>query len=190
MAVFDPDAEDIKRVAKGDPSAAARLVRAHGDRLLAVAWRMLGSQAAAEEIVQETFLRMWRHAASWQPGKAKFSTWLHRVTVNLCYDYLRKASVKYELTAGDDLPEQQSAAPDAEQQMVEDSEVNALRQAIDRLPERQKMALILCLYQECSNAQAAEIMEVSVEAIESLLARARKALKADLQLKQDMALEA
>ena len=72
---------------------------------MAVAYRMLGSQEAAEDVVQEAFIRMWKNARKWQPGAARFSTWLHRVTINLCYDRLRKASTRHEYAAGDDLPD-------------------------------------------------------------------------------------
>ena len=103
MASDDPDLYHVQRIAKGDAASARALVEAHGDRLMAVAYRMLGEREAAEDVVQETFIRMWRHARNWKPDKARFSTWLHRVAINLCYDRLRKASSKYEQAAGDDL---------------------------------------------------------------------------------------
>lgn len=186
----DSDEEDVRLVATGDRMAAARLVNAHGDRLMAVAWRMLGSREAAEDVVQEAFIRMWQHAKDWQPGAAKFSTWLHRVAVNLCYDRLRKASYRYEHPAGDDLPDMASDRPDAEAVLTRTGELTALRNALDRLPPRQKMAVILCHYEEHSNAAAAAMMEISLEALESLLSRARRSLKADLKLKEDLALGA
>ena len=186
MAKVDPDIEDVRAISRGDRQAARRLIDAHGDRLMAVAYRILHDRGAAEDIVQEAFIRMWKHAKNWQQENALFSTWLHRVTINLCYDRLRKASTRYEHAAGDDLPDRADATPDASQVMSRGQEASALRAAIERLPERQRTAIVLCHFEEMSNAEAAEILEVSVSALESLLARARRSLKADLQLRQDL----
>lgn len=182
LIITDPDTSDIRQVARGDAAATRRLVERHGDRLMAVAWRMTGSREHAEDIVQEVFIRMMDAAGAWQPGKARFSTWLHRVAVNLCYDRLRKASARYEHAAGDDLPELTDEAPTADEEMEAGERGMAVREALDRLPERQKMAIILCHYEEMTNREAAEAMEISVEALESLLSRARRAMRADMKL--------
>jgi RNA polymerase sigma factor (sigma-70 family) len=86
----DPDGELVARVGAGDRAAARLLVARHVDKLLALARRMLGDGAEAEDAVQDTFLKLWTHAARWQPGGAKFETWLFRVAINACYDRLRK----------------------------------------------------------------------------------------------------
>ena len=70
--------------------AAAELIARHSDRIFAIGYRMLGDQLSAEDLTQEVFFKVWKHAGKWEPGRALFSTWLHRVTVNLCYDHLRK----------------------------------------------------------------------------------------------------
>ncbi|GGD09006.1 RNA polymerase sigma factor [Aquisalinus flavus] len=182
MSLEDPDIEDIRLLARGDAAAASRLVLRHSDRLMAVAYRMTGTRSAAEDIVQEAFIRMMRQAADWQEGKALFSTWLHRVTVNLCYDRLRKASTRYEQAAGDDLPEQMADDPGADAVLEARERGLAVRAALDRLPERQKMAIVLCHYEELSNHEAAEAMDISIEALESLLARARRLMRKDMKL--------
>ncbi len=186
LAVNDPDIEFVRRIAKGDAEAARVLVEAYGDRLMAVAYRMLGNRDAAEDIVQEAFIRMWKHACNWRPETAMFSTWLHRVTINLCYDRLRKASTRYEHTAGDDLPEMVDGKADGLATLEASERGSALQEALERLPERQKMAVVLCHFEELSNVEAAEFMEISVYALESLLARARRALRCDTQLQDDL----
>ena len=88
--MHDPDAEDVAGAGRGARAAAARLIARHTPRLLTVARRMLGAQAEAEDAVQDVFLKLWTHAARWRPGAAKFETWLYRVTLNACYDRLRR----------------------------------------------------------------------------------------------------
>src|SRR6201996_1138160 len=88
--MHDLDAQDVAEAGGGDRAAAARLIARHSSRLLTVARRMLGGQAEAEDVVQDVFLKLWTHAARWRPGKAKFETWLYRVTLNACYDRLRR----------------------------------------------------------------------------------------------------
>ncbi|WP_306250942.1 RNA polymerase sigma factor [Parvularcula sp. IMCC14364] len=190
LVVHDPDLDYVRGVARGDAAAARVLVDAYGDRLMAVAYRMLGTRDAAEDIVQEAFIRMWKHACTWQPETAVFSTWLHRVTINLCYDRLRKASTRYEHAAGDDLPDSADTRADGLQSLEEAERAVLLRAALERLPERQKTALVLCHFEEMTNAEAAEIMEVSVQAVESLLARARRGLKGDVVLQTGLSGEA
>src|ERR1700761_5810592 len=88
--MHDPDAEDVAKAGRGDRAAAARLVARHSPKLFALARRMLGVQGEAEDAVQDVFLKLWTHAPRWQPGAAKFETWLYRVALNACYDRLRR----------------------------------------------------------------------------------------------------
>ena len=88
--VSDPDEELVRRIGSGDDAAMQALVSRKLPRLLALARRMLGDAAEAEDVAQETFLRIWRNAARWRPGAARFDTWIHRVALNLCYDRLRR----------------------------------------------------------------------------------------------------
>ena len=177
----DPDAEDVAKAGRGDRDAAARLIARHAPKLLTVARRMLASQAEAEDVLQEVFLRLWTHAARWQPGRAKFETWLYRVMLNQCYDRLRRRPTQ-PLEAASEVADE-TVSPDAGLEQAALS--RQVAGALETLPERQKAAILLCHFQEASNIEAAEIMNLSVEALESLLARGRRTLRAQLaHLKQ------
>ena len=101
---IDPDAGLVARAGKGDRAAAQALMARHLPKMLTLARRMLHDPAEAEDAVQEAFLRLWTHAARWRPGRAKFETWLYRVTLNQCYDRLRKKPVE-PLEAAADVPD-------------------------------------------------------------------------------------
>jgi RNA polymerase sigma-70 factor (ECF subfamily) len=168
----DEDTELASRTAKGDRDAYALLVRRHLPRILAVTRRMLGSDALAEEAAQDALLRLWTHASSYDPEKARLSTWLTRVTANICLDRLRKRSEEA-------WPENFDVAlpPTQDRQLMEDQVAEKVNEALQKLPERQRLALVLCHYEDMSMAEAAGIMETTPEAIESLLSRARRALR-------------
>jgi RNA polymerase sigma factor (sigma-70 family) len=172
----DPDTELVARVGKGDRAAAQALMARHLPGMLALARRMLSGQAEAEDCVQEAFLKVWTHAARWKPGQAKFETWLYRVTLNQCYDRLRRRPTA-GLEAAADIPD---GSPAADKQM-EDAAISAeVDAALQDLPERQRAAILLCHYQERGNIEAAEMLGISVEALESLLARGRRTLRTKL----------
>ena len=173
----DPDGELVVRIAAGDHAAARALLGRHLPRILNLSRRMLGSQAEAEDVAQEVFLRVWTHAARWQPGGAKFETWLHRVAMNLCYDQLRKKKPA-NIEA---VPEPVDPAPGPASVLYQSQLGAAVDAALAALPERQKEAIVLCHHQGLSNIDAAEVMGVSVEALESLLARGRRTLKGQLK---------
>lgn len=170
----DPDEDLVRRVGAGDTAAVQALVARKLPRILALATRMLGDAAEAEDVAQETFLRIWRHASGWRRGHARFDTWIHRVALNLCYDRLRR---RRERTM-DELPEvvDEAALPDA---FAGDDE-RCVERAMQRIAPRQREAIVLVYYQEMSNTEAASAMQVSVDALESLLARGRRALQAML----------
>ncbi|WP_137135432.1 RNA polymerase sigma factor [Rhizobium sp. FKY42] len=171
---LDPDAELVRRVALGEPSAMRDMVSAKLPRLLALAQRMLGDRTEAEDVAQETFLRIWKHAGTWRQGGAKFDTWAHRVALNLCYDRLRR---KREVLT-DALPEQIDTGPLPDAGLMA-AESNALRveRALQSLAPRQREAIILVYYQDMSNREAADVLKISVDALESLLARGKRALQ-------------
>jgi RNA polymerase sigma factor (sigma-70 family) len=179
--VVDPDTELVARVGKGDRAAAQVLMARHLPAMLALARRMLSGQAEAEDCVQEAFLKVWTHAARWQPGKAKFETWLYRVTLNQCYDRLRKRPTE-PLDAAADVPDGSDSPDRGLEAAALETEVSA---ALADLPERQRAAILLCHYQEHGNIEAAEILGISVEALESLLARGRRALRIKLSHLRD-----
>ncbi|HUO97856.1 MAG TPA: RNA polymerase sigma factor [Rhizomicrobium sp.] len=173
---FDPDTELVARVGKGDRAAAQALMARHLPHMLRLARRMLSSQAEAEDCVQDAFLKLWTHAGRWKPGQAKFETWLYRVTLNQCYDRLRKKPV-LGLDAAAQVADLAPAADTVLERVGVAAEVEA---ALQTLPDRQRAAILLCHYDERGNAEAAEILGVSVEALESLLARGRRTLRMKL----------
>ncbi|WP_249675009.1 sigma-70 family RNA polymerase sigma factor [Acidocella sp. C78] len=123
------------------------------------------------------FLRVWRQARAWRPGAARFDTWLHRVALNLCMDRLRR---RREVAVADP-PEQADPAPGADFMLARDAESRRVERAVAGLPARQREALVMQVYQGLSNIEAAAALGISVEALESLLARARRALRQQLE---------
>lgn len=177
----DSDEALVRRAGLGDRAAAALLVERHTRMIYAASYRMLGSKAAAEDAAQETFLRLWRHASKWKPKGAKFETWLYRVAMNICLDQLRKSKREAPEEAAPGGMDGRADSADRQDQKIFAAERRfAIDDALEKLPERQKLAITLCHYQELSNIEAAEIMEISVEALESLLARGRRALRESL----------
>ena len=172
----DPDDELVRRAGLGDAAAVQALVARKLRRVLALAERMLGDPSEAEDVAQETFFKVWRNAPRWRPGAAKFDTWLHRVTLNLCYDRLRRRREKP--TA--DPPDTPDPGPAPDRGLMAAAVGERVRAAMQALPPRQREAIVLCHYQELGNIEAAGLMGVSVEALESLLSRGRRALKAAL----------
>ncbi|HKU00594.1 MAG TPA: RNA polymerase sigma factor [Paraburkholderia sp.] len=172
----DPDAELVARVGARDAGAVRMLVLNKLPRLVALATRMLGDRMEAEDVAQEAFVRIWKQAPHWRSGEAKFDTWLHRVALNLCYDRLRG---RREAPA-ETLPDEPDPAAAPEQRLEARTRDERVRAALAALPVRQREALVLTYYQELSNLEAAGLMGISVDALESLLARARRTLRAQL----------
>ena len=162
--------------ANGDAGAARILTARLLPRVLSHAARVLGDRAEAEDVAQEAMLRLWRAAADWQAGGAKPSTWLYRVVANLCTDRLRKR----RWVPLDAAPEPEDGAPGVAERMIEADRAAALEQALSALPERQRQAVILRHLEGLSNPEIAEVMEVGVEAVESLVARGKRGLVAAL----------
>jgi RNA polymerase sigma factor (sigma-70 family) len=175
--VEDPDAGLVLLTGQGDAEAASRLVARHLPRMTALARRMLGDSAEAEDVAQDVFLKVWTQAKRWQPGAAKFETWLHRVAINACLDRLRKKRG----VPLDDIDERVDPALNPEQTLAQAQTARAVDAALQTLPERQRAAIALCHYQGLTNIEAAKALDVSVEALESLLSRGRRALKEKLR---------
>lgn len=174
--VADPDEDLVKRVGAGDPAAVQAMVARKLPRMLSLAQRMLDDAAEAEDVAQEAMLRAWKQAPRWTPGQARFDTWLHRVALNLCYDRLRR---RREI-ATDDMPDHVDDGPAPDRGLLAAETGAQVQAALSRLPPRQREAIVLCHYQELGNIEAAALMEISVEALESLLSRGRRALRTAL----------
>lgn len=168
----DPDAELLARYAAGDRTAAQTLTRRLTPGVLALARRQLQDAAEAEDVAQEAMMRLWKIAPDWQPGQARVSTWLYRVAFNLCTDRQRRQRP-------DALPPDWDGASDQPpevERIQQKSRVAALDAALTDLPERQRQAVVLRHLDGLANPEIAEIMAVSVEAVESLAARGKRAL--------------
>lgn len=166
----------LSRIAEGDRRAFAQLMDRHIDRAHGLAKRVLGNKSDAEDVVQDAFMKVWQKAGQWQPGRAQFSTWLYRVVVNRCLDLKRKPVN----TALDNVAEQSDDRPDAYEDIAARQRQAEIAAAVANLPERQRTAIALSYTAGMSNAQAAETMEISVKAFESLLVRAKRELRGRL----------
>jgi len=177
---IEADAALVARVGAGEPLAMRTLVDAHLGLIHGYAWRMLGDRGEAEDVAQEAFLRLWKQAAFWR-AEARITTWLHRVAHNLCVDRLRRRPA----ISGEEMPEPPDFAPGPAGEHFRAQVADAVNVALARLPDRQRAAIALVHYQEMGNIEAADIMGVSVEALESLLSRGRRALRAALRDRRD-----
>ncbi len=166
-------------VVRGDHDSFRVLAARYMNMLYSVAFRMYPQKSDAEDIVQEALLRLWSKAHLWnREGGASVSSWIYRVTYNLCIDQKRREKGGAAVPV-DDL---QLAGDMAADKPLKDSQRRAVvSAAVQDLPERQRAALVLCHYQGLGNAEAAAIMGTTVKGIEGLLVRARKTLKERLQ---------
>jgi RNA polymerase sigma factor (sigma-70 family) len=169
----DPTDEALlSQYAAGDGSAAAVLTRRLLPRVYRHALRMLGDAAEAEDAAQETMMRLWRVAPDWRSGEAQITTWLFRVTANLCKDRLRKRRA----LGLDEIAEPPDPAPGVARTMQDRQRRDALQQALQALPDRQRQAVILRHIEGLSNPEIADIMDITPGAVESLTARGKRAL--------------
>ncbi len=169
------DADLLARAGKRDANAFAQLVDRHFPVVHRVVWRMMNGHADAEDVAQEAFLRLWRDPAQVREGAA-LRGWLMRVATNMVTDRFRAKPMQ----AMDDDFDVADGRDNAEEQLDRSRAVRTVDSAIASLPDRQKLALTLVHFEHLSNSAAASIMEVSVDALESLLARARRSLKEHL----------
>lgn len=169
----DLDEELLDRLATNDEAAFRLLVERHIDRAFGIALRLLGSRADAEDVVQDTMLKVWTHRGRWEHGRAKFSTWLYRVVTNRCIDLHRRPRTDNV----DAVPEPADAKPDACSTMQRNEITQLLEAAIQKLPEQQRVAVILSYHENMSNGDIAEVMSTTVAAVESLLKRGRQQLR-------------
>lgn len=162
-------------VVSGDHRAFAAIVERHTDKFFGAAFRVCGRVHDAEDIVQEAFVKLWTKREQWKPGRgAKFTTWFYRVVVNTALDYVRRKKLHY----GDDhLAYTADQSPGQDVVMMMSEEQAQLERAIQALPERQKVAVNLCFYEDLPRQEAADVMEISLKALESLLMRGKAALR-------------
>jgi RNA polymerase sigma-70 factor (ECF subfamily) len=164
------------RIVRGDERAFGELARRHAGRLRMIALRFCGDAAEADDVVQDTFLTVWRRASSWQPDGPPFGAWLTRITINLAIDRHRRHRLRrfFGLEAATEVAD---AQPTAEQETGARAALAAVTRDIGALPARQRAVILLAADGERSNADIAFAMGLSVGAVEQLLVRARRTLR-------------
>ena len=168
------DDDSMLRIGRGDRTAYAMLVGRHLPRHLGFATKLLGNSAEAEEVMQEAFIRVWKHAVNWDLSReTRFTTWFYRVITNLCYDVCRK---RRPFEGTDVLDQIASEDDDAEKVIALGQRSQQVRNALEELPQRQRTAISLSYFEGLSNREAADVMEVSLNSLESLLVRGRRNL--------------
>ena len=173
-AVEPTDAQLMASLAAGDMAALAALARLHQQTIRAIAFRMTGRCDLADDLTQETFLRLHRSAPTYRPTAA-FRTFLYRIIANLCLDYARRP----RLAA---LPEDAHASNTGpEEPLMRQEKLAAVRDAVAALPERQRLAVILHRFEHLNHHQIAEVTGWSQSAVESLLVRAYEQLRLRLK---------
>jgi RNA polymerase sigma factor (sigma-70 family) len=187
-ASSDDDAEDVRLmhlVASGDTIAFEALIERHQGLVAGTVARMLGSNSDVEDIAQQVFIRVWKSASRYV-ARAKFTTWLLKITRNLVFNEMRRAKRHPQVPVqidpeAEELPlkDEMTATPDAA--LLQEELQNKIDSAIAQLPDTQRMALVLRRYQELSYEEIAEVLELSVPAVKSLLFRARTELRERLQ---------
>jgi RNA polymerase sigma-70 factor, ECF subfamily len=165
--------------AGGDRQAFATLVRRHSAKAHGLALRLTGNHADAEEVAQEAFWRVWSGAGKWQPGGARFSTFLHRIVVNLCIDRERRRKIRRLVQLDPEMDPVDTAVP-ADVVGEQRAELVQVLAAIEHLPTRQRAALLLAAEGEQSNRDIALALGTTEKSVESMLVRARRTLRAGL----------
>jgi RNA polymerase sigma factor (sigma-70 family) len=163
----------MARVAARDTAALSLLANRHAELPWRIAYRMLSDAAEAEDVAQEALLRLWQYADRWQAGGPGVAAWLTRVATNACLDRLRRR----RFASDEAVPERADESPLADAAIEEDQVRKAVADCIEALPDRQRAAIVLTYYEERQNKMAAEILAMQVKAFESLLLRARGALR-------------
>lgn len=175
VASADPVSDEhlMSLVAQGDVAAFTLLVERHSPRLYRVAYRMLNDAQEAEDVTQDAFSRLWQSAPKWTVRGGGLGAWLHRVAVNRCLDRLRR----FRVVTTDVLPEIADDAPSPERALAIDRLGLAMDDALAALPGRHRAAIVLCYFEGLSNIVAAQVLELNLKAMESLLFRARRSLR-------------
>lgn len=183
----DPGVQWMLAYQRGDESAFDRIVETYSPQVYGLLTRFLGTRAGREDLVQDVFLRVIRARERYEPT-ARFSTWLYRIVFNLSVNETQRAGGKEQLVgdrssneegaSGDLLADwQDERIEDPSQRMIQDDVVSAVRAAIGRLPEQQRMALVLAKYHEMPYVEIATVLGSSEKAVKSLVHRARENLR-------------
>lgn len=176
LPAFNDD-ELLAEISRGNAEAFRCLTERHIDRAYAIAHRILGNSADAEDVVQDCFLKVWTSSTRWEPGRASFSTWLYRVVTNRCIDIKRRPT-------GEDIaevPDMPCGAPDQVNMLMRAEASDQIVAAMAALPAQQRLALLFSYFENLSNSEIAKLMQTSVMAVESLLKRGRQQLRLSLR---------
>jgi len=183
----EDDAEDVRlmrSVGQGETGAFEKLIEKHQALVAGTIARMLGTSSDVEDIAQQVFIRVWKSARRYVP-RAKFTTWLLKITRNLVFNEMRRTRRRPQVPlqsepGAEDPPfkDETTLAPDAS--LLKSELQQAIEEAIQRLPETQRMALVLRRYQQLSYEQIANVLDLSVPAVKSVLFRARTELRSRL----------
>ncbi len=160
-------------IGQGDAKAFQILMERHINMHLSFAERMMGNREEAEDIVQDAFSKLWIHAEKFDPSRAKFTTWFYRIVMNRCLDKKRKKMLL-------PLPENYDVVDhreDPSERLAKKQRERTICRALNEIPGRQRAAITLCYFEGLSNQEAADILELNIKALESLLCRGRKNLK-------------
>ena len=176
----------MRRVSARDSDALRSIAEFHGDIPFRIGCRMLADPIEAEDIAQEALLRLWQYADRWVEGGPGIAAWLSRVAMNLCLDRLRKT----RRNSDEDVPELADGAPLADATIESDEVKQAVIDCIQSLPDRQRASIILTYYEQLSNGRAADSLTMNIKAFESMLYRARSALKACVEGKDVISADA
>ena len=171
------DDDLLARIAAGSQGALSELITRHGHGLRVFAARYLGNAGDAEDVVQEVFVTVWKQAARFDPARARASTWLYRITANRCIDQRRRRALRSFIGLDDIRDQVASPEADAEATTAARQELAIVRDGLSRLPERQRMAVLLRAVGDLDIAAIAEVMGGSVGSAEQLLVRGRRALR-------------
>jgi RNA polymerase sigma-70 factor, ECF subfamily len=184
----EEDAEDVRLmrlVGRGDTTAFEELIERHQGLVTGTVARMLGSNSDVEDIAQQVFIRVWKSARRYVP-RAKFTTWLLKITRNLVFNELRRSKhrghvpLQSEPGAEDHHPLKDETNPAPDASLLEAELQREIEEAIVQLPDSQRMALVLRRYEQLSYEQIAEVLDLSVPAVKSVLFRARTELRSRL----------
>lgn len=170
----------LVRVAQGDQAALVRLIERQGRGLRLFAARYLGSAADAEDIVQDVFVATWKNAGRFDPARGRATTWLYRIAANRCIDARRRRGFRAFIGLDEMEDAVADEAPRADQRLGARQELAAVRNGLSRLPERQRMALLLRAVADLDVPAIAEVMGASAGSVEQLLVRGRRGLRQHL----------